>query len=124
MLVSRRLGTHLELQRASSGGTLIVRGASGRHVAALQDLLADLGHAMPRSTKSGGFDGLFGEETEKKVKEFQRRASLEQDGRVGPKTLAALDGLIARRPDLDLPSPIQDAQVRGLDSFSGRPSRS
>jgi murein L,D-transpeptidase YcbB/YkuD len=124
MLVSRRLGAHLELQKASAGGAAIGRGARGKHVAALQDLLVDLGHAMPRSMKPGGFDGIFGEETDKKVRAFQKAAGLKQDGLVGPRTLAALDGIIARRPDLDTPSPLREAQERRLDSSFGSPNRS
>ncbi|NLW70366.1 MAG: spore cortex-lytic enzyme [Eubacteriaceae bacterium] len=39
---------------------------------------------------SGGVDGIFGWKTEEAVKYFQRKNSLNTDGKVGPKTLAAL----------------------------------
>lgn len=104
MVTSRRLGAHVELQKASSSSP-VWRGAKGKHVAALQDLLIDLGYRMPRSRRSNGFDGIFGPETEQTIKDFQKSVGLKADGLVGPKTLAAFDAIIARRPDLELPPP-------------------
>ena len=121
MVKSRRLGAHVELQKASTGSSLVARGAQGKHVAALQDLLVDLGYKMPRSRRSNGFDGIFGPETEKTIKEFQKSAGLKADGLVGPKTLAALDAIIAKHPDLDLPPPGSHLAERALYASGRKP---
>lgn len=55
----------------------------GDDVRELQQLLNGLGHALVT-------DGKFGRITEMAVRSFQRRAGLEADGVVGPKTWAAL----------------------------------
>src|SRR4030095_13870219 len=94
-------------------------GARGRHVVAIQDLLTDIGHDLPRSTASRGFDGIFGPDTEQKVRDFQRPARLKIDGIVGRNTLAAFNAIIARRPDLDLP-PIGSAALELV--FAARPN--
>src|SRR4051812_34557495 len=38
---------------------------------------------------AGGVDGLFGPDTERGTREFQRQNAIEQDGAVGPLTYAA-----------------------------------
>ncbi|MEZ0229526.1 MAG: peptidoglycan-binding protein [Planctomycetota bacterium] len=59
------------------------RGASGQDVRDLQKLLRQQGHDIDA-------DGVFGPETQRAVKEFQKKKKLGADGVVGPKTWAAL----------------------------------
>jgi len=118
MLKSRRLGKNVQLQQASSPvpNAPLARGATGSGVAQMQDLLADLGYDLPRSMKKRGADGIFGPETEAAVKAFQQDSGLKSDGLVGPKTLAALEEMIARYPALETPCPFTEAAVTAYDS--------
>ncbi len=61
------------------------KGSSGDEVSAIQTKLKDKGFYK------GDIDGLFGSETEKAVKAFQKAEGLETDGIVGSKTLKALN---------------------------------
>lgn len=62
----------------------IKKGNKGDDVKAIQSKLKDLGF-LP-----GSVDGIFGPNTEKAVKAFQKSAGLKDDGIVGTKTIAAL----------------------------------
>lgn len=62
----------------------LARGAKGNAVRALQLELIKRGHVNPPA------DGVFGPNTERAVKDFQRRESLAVDGVGGPDTLGAL----------------------------------
>lgn len=116
MLRSHRLSEHPKLCIAATDKSqVIVLGAIGDHVAALQDLLVDLGAEMPRSRRAGKFDGIFGEETKRKICDFQARMGLKADGMVGPRTLAAMDELILSHPRLDRPGEGDIAKQRGRD---------
>lgn len=64
---------------------LLITGARGLAVRNLQAALKLAGFAVE-------VDGDFGEQTERAVAAFQRRAGLVDDGVAGPKTLAALAG--------------------------------
>lgn len=64
---------------------LLFLGARGLSVRNLQAALTLAGFAVP-------VDGDFGEQTERAVAAYQRRAGLVDDGVAGPKTLAALHG--------------------------------
>lgn len=64
---------------------LLFEGHRGPDVETLQRRLQRAGHDIEA-------DGVFGEETERAVRAFQRRHDLVTDGIVGPKTLAALTG--------------------------------
>ena len=77
---------------AELGARVLVRGASGLDVAALQFSLA--WHGFP----SGGFDGVLGRHTDAALRRFQRWARLTPDGVVGPATLAALAQPVAISP--------------------------
>ena len=68
---------------------LLVRGAKGDQVKALQAILAGYGYVLGRT----GVDGDFGPLTEEAVRKFQSRKDLDKDGKVGPKTWAKLLGL-------------------------------
>lgn len=74
---------------------LLKKGSKGEAVKRLQNLLKDMGH------DPGAADGVFGAQTEKAVKAFQKsylltseedqvQQGLVADGVVGPKTWAAL----------------------------------
>jgi hypothetical protein len=62
------------------------RGSKGTDVRRLQGLLTANGYKTT-------IDGIFGEQTEKKVKEFQSKHAKPVDGIVGPKTWNALLGV-------------------------------
>lgn len=71
---------------------LLIRGSQGQEVQTLQARLNAQGAQL-------AVDGWFGEATEQAVVAFQRQAGLMADGRVGPKTQAAL---LERRDDRHL----------------------
>jgi hypothetical protein len=71
------------------------RGGSGDTVLDLQRRLARLRHPL-------ACDGLFGAATEEAVKAFQRRSRLAPDGIAGPRTLAAIAAMEARRTEASL----------------------
>ncbi|RRV35545.1 DUF3380 domain-containing protein [Stutzerimonas stutzeri] len=76
---------------------LLIIGSRGLSVRNLQAALKQAGFAVE-------VDGDFGEQTERAVAAFQRRAGLVDDGVAGPKTLAALAGCdtakLLKRQDL------------------------
>lgn len=67
------------------------QGESGPAVRALQQALFDLGAELPGSFRNGDFDGIFGPETAKVVREFQSKHGLTVDGIAGRQTISALD---------------------------------
>lgn len=73
------------------GSRLLKRGMVGSDVKALQELLMQLGYALPKY----GADAEFGAETEKALLAFQKKAGLEADGKYGDKTHAALMDAVA-----------------------------
>lgn len=69
-------------------------GSKGETVKYMQQCLLDLGYSLPKK----GADGSFGPETQRAVKAFQSdHPPLEVDGICGPKTWAAILGLLAER---------------------------
>lgn len=123
MLTTRRLSRFEQLQRASENQIMLARGASGQHVAALQDLLVDLGYPMPKSITPSGYDGIFGGETDAQIKKFQKKAGLKADGIIGRMTLAALETLIAANSDLETPCPLQDAAQLQRERMAAKSQR-
>lgn len=73
------------------GSRLLKRGCKGEDVRMLQRLLMQIGYGLPKY----GDDGDFGAETEEAVKEFQRVAGLEVDGKYGNLSHAELMGVLA-----------------------------
>lgn len=73
------------------GSRLLKRGMTGADVKAMQELLMQLGYALPKY----GADGFFGTETEAAVKAFQKAEELEVDGKYGDQTHAALMDAVA-----------------------------
>jgi len=89
-LASPRFSKLEDLEAAYDAETKLKNGSVGRGVQAIQQALRDIGYALPLH----GADGQFGSETEAAVKKFQRdHPPLADDGEVGEKTMAALDGL-------------------------------
>ena len=70
----------------------IKRGSKGPYVKECQIELMKLGYDVGKS----GSDGIFGKNTEKAVKKFQKDQKLKVDGIVGPNTWAALDAAVAK----------------------------
>lgn len=101
MLTSRRLGSDRQLQQAAANKPPLLRGSKGSGVASMQDLLADLGFALPKTFARGAADGIFGSETEAAVRAFQAKRALKADGVAGAMTLRALDAEVARNYRLE-----------------------
>lgn len=94
-LKSPRFAASTALQNAARNTPPIRRGASGPHVAIIQQALIDLGLGMAISTKkSGKPDGIFGGETESRIWQFQARTGLSRDGVAGRETMTKLDELL------------------------------
>ena len=68
-------------------------GDQGESVERLQNSLINSGYDLPQF----GVDSKFGEETLKKVREFQRARGISVDGEVGEETAAALSGKEIRK---------------------------
>lgn len=101
MLQSVRLGKIHMLQLAASNNPPLMVGQTGDGVAAIQELLRDLGYDFPISFPEGKADGIFGSETKRNVEAFQKKAALKPDGIVGRMTLAKLDELIVNNNILE-----------------------
>ncbi len=80
------------------GVRILKRGHSGSDVYELQGLLQVCGYSIHRS-------GIFEEETEQALIDFQRKHQLESDGRVKPTTWIVLRGKVA-----PLPTPPQQSR--------------
>lgn len=79
---------------------VLSKGARGELVEYIQLVLKAAGYYMD-------VDGIFGAETDKQVREFQRAQGLAADGKVGAKTWAAIKGLA----DTDEPEePVEDVE--------------
>lgn len=102
------------------GTRLLKRGMKGGDVKALQELLLQLGYALPKY----GADSDFGAETEKAVKAFQKKAGLEVDGKYGDKTHAALMDAVAdddegKADASGTGDPSADAEQGGAEGSTG-----
>ncbi|MGA2405029.1 MAG: peptidoglycan-binding domain-containing protein [Syntrophobacteraceae bacterium] len=94
-LTSARLSGNKRLVAASNNQPEIGKGEKDQKaVEILQTCLVELGFDMPRSTKPNGLlDGVFGQETEAAVRQFQQSNALKPDGIVGRATLGRLDAI-------------------------------
>jgi len=94
-LKSPRFSTNERLRRAAENKPALNKNETGEAVRILQQALIDLGFPLPISVrKFGSPDGVFGNETVTKVREFQTKYRLKPDGSVGMKTMAKLDELL------------------------------
>ncbi|MGX1497400.1 hypothetical protein ACSSV1_002436 [Labrenzia sp. MBR-25] len=86
-----------QLEAAAINSPWLGSGSSGHGVHLVQFGLIELGFPMPRSVGGTGLspDGIYGNETVQKVKEFQRSSHggppINDDGTVGRNTMAKLD---------------------------------
>ena len=87
----RETAAEIPAPEIALGSRLLKRGMVGSDVKALQELLMQLGYALPKH----GADAEFGSETEKALLTFQKKAGLEADGKYGDKTHAALMDAVA-----------------------------
>ncbi|MGE3806941.1 MAG: peptidoglycan-binding protein, partial [Gemmataceae bacterium] len=83
------------LRRAAENNPAMRQGEEGEAVRLVQQALIDLGFPMPISTRRyGSPDGIYGNETATRVRDFQRQQHLSSDGIAGRNTLAKLDELL------------------------------
>jgi hypothetical protein len=93
-LTSPRFTSSSTLNRVAANASKLDRGSRGRGVHLVQMALIDLGYALPLSTGNPSYspDGIYGEETARVVKQFQKDCrTLAQDGVVGKNTIHELD---------------------------------
>jgi peptidoglycan hydrolase-like protein with peptidoglycan-binding domain len=84
------------LEAAAQNAPPLARPDTGEAVQVLQVVLASLGCALPNSKRANNiFDGIFGQETDSAVRQFQADNGLTVDGVVGRFTMAALDQVLA-----------------------------
>jgi murein L,D-transpeptidase YcbB/YkuD len=95
-LTSSQLAGSPTLQKAANNAPPVGYGASNEGVAAMQRGLVDAGYPMPISTGNGTKppDGIYGQETGRVLKQFQRDNNLAVDGIAGKMTLRCLDQLL------------------------------
>lgn len=94
-LVSPRFATDHRLQRAAANNPAMGRDETGESVRTVQQALIDLGFPLPRSIRRyGSPDGVYGSETIAAMQDFQRRETLNPDGRAGHDTLHRMDQLL------------------------------
>jgi hypothetical protein len=86
-LSSPRLKGNKLFEKVFDNKSVIEYGDSGSEVRRIQQCLIDLGYSFPKH----GADGIFKSETKAAVKKFQSDHGLADDGRVGYKTIGALD---------------------------------
>ena len=116
-------GSNAAKERAGDPGTdaakpgVIAKGAEGADVAAMQKALAALGYDLGPY----GIDGDFGEDTDAALREFQKKAGLDQTGIYDEKTrealMAAIDPKGAADPGTDAApeNPGKQVEVTGLN---------
>lgn len=92
MMSAQQLRRNPQIAAAAVNSPPFKHGEKGVHVALYQQALYSLGHDLPRSLISASrprveFDGIFGDETQEKTKEFQTEQMLKDDGIVGEQTV-------------------------------------
>jgi peptidoglycan hydrolase-like protein with peptidoglycan-binding domain len=114
-IIQRRLNDGHDLTSPRFAGDLVLEGcydnertlrvgSKGAAVSKLQQALVDAGFPLLKY----GVDGIFGNETETAVRDFQQKAVILVDGIVGPQTMGALDtqfGAPAPQPPAPAPAP-------------------
>ncbi|MFO0889767.1 MAG: peptidoglycan-binding domain-containing protein [Isosphaeraceae bacterium] len=105
-LSSMRFAFDARLQQVAENNPTMKRGETGESVASVQSALVDLGYSMPITTNNGRRqpDGIFGQETENVVRQYQRTEGLSPDGIVGRFTIASLDEAMRAQEEALIPS--------------------
>ena len=109
--------------RAGSGASsyaevpLLEPGSRGTEVTRLQQELAQLGYKGKDGEKLAA-DGVFGANTARAVEAFQHDHGLVVDGKVGPRTDAALDGAIATLRTAELQAGLNRLGYTGSDGHA------
>jgi peptidoglycan hydrolase-like protein with peptidoglycan-binding domain len=102
-LRSPRFVNNQRLQRAAANNPPLRGVETGEAVRLLQQALIDLGFPMPKSIRHyGSPDGIYGDETKARVRDFQTQQGLSPDGEAGHDTMTRLDELLPG-PALPLP---------------------
>ena len=102
-LRSPRFASNARLQRAADNNPPLRRGEIGEAVRLLQQALIDLGFSMPISVRRFDTpDGIYGDETAVRVRDFQTKYRFSPNCIAGRDTLAKLDALL---PDPAPPLP-------------------
>jgi len=99
--------------QAPTASTVLEKGDRGDAVKAVQEKLIALGFL------SGDADGIFGSDTRDAVKAFQRNHGIDDDGKAGPATLAALESVTVAPSNPTQP----DTSVTITDSILKKGSR-
>jgi hypothetical protein len=90
-LSAQQLRLNPQIAAAAVNAAPFKYGEKGAHVALYQQALYNLGHDLPVSMVRAGtppeFDGIFGDETDEKTREFQTEQMLKDDGIVGEQTV-------------------------------------
>jgi hypothetical protein len=88
---AQQLRLNALIAAAAANAAPFKHGEKGAHVALYQQALYNLGHDLPISMTRAGppaeFDGIFGDETDEKTREFQTEQMLKDDGIVGEQTV-------------------------------------
>ena len=93
------------------GSRSVAKGSKGTDVKTLQELLIQLGYAMPKF----GADGDFGSETQTALMAFQSRAGIKADGIYGSETHAALMAAVADKDEAQAPSePVKENEPEAV----------
>jgi peptidoglycan hydrolase-like protein with peptidoglycan-binding domain len=122
MLQSLIFFANERLLKAARGHVPVKRGETGDAVRCLQVVLISLGYDLPVSTKNGTIlaDGVFGQETDEAVVEFQGDNNLAADGVVGPQTLARMDQVLTSENSDPLRRAVRDLRAAAREFIQSR----
>ena len=88
--------TNVQADTSQNQTYVLMRGVIGSQVKSIQEKLIAIGYDLGKD----GADGNFGKMTDAAVRNFQKANGLVVDGKVGEKTLEALDKAYANRGEL------------------------
>lgn len=100
---------------------VLIQGERGDEVKAMQNKLSSLGY-QGADGKPLAADGVFGKDTLAAVKQFQSANGLDDDGKVGRKTLAQLEAPAAVRAGAQSATPATPAKADPIAPPSAPPS--
>lgn len=112
------------LRAARVNSPPVKMGERGPAVVLIQGALIDAGHELPNSMRDRAPDGIFGPETYRAVRSFQRDRGLTVDGQVGRNTVRQLDLLTSETPgtvQIGTPSWVEPDGAGGEAETTGTP---